>query len=95
MKTRYMPVDAEGNAVGATVVVYDSGQVQRVAYYATCCHCDHRQPFFSPADRDGWSEVHRASTSHPMALTVERWDFRTPPWVAADGLPLTPPRSTA
>ncbi|MEV6399960.1 hypothetical protein AB0M39_35100 [Streptomyces sp. NPDC051907] len=95
VKERLMPVDAEGRANGATVVVYDSGLAQLIAYYARCCFCAERHPFFSPSDRDAWAEVHRADTGHAMELTVEPWDFRTPPWVAADGLPLTPPRSLA
>lgn len=90
-----MPVNEEGRATGPTLVTYASGQVEHLAYYATCCYCPHRHAFFSPEDRDGWSEVHRTDTAHAVELTVERWDYSTPPFVAADGLPLTPPRSLA
>jgi len=91
---RQMPVNADGQATGATIVTHASGLHELWAYYASCCCCTTREPFFSPADRDAWAEVHRADhPTHAMQLTTEPWDFRTPPWVAADGLPLTPPRS--
>jgi hypothetical protein len=91
---REMPVNADGHAIGPTKVHYATGQCERWAYYASCCCCKVREPFFSPSDRDAWAEVHRAERSdHAMQLTAEPWDLRTPPWVAADGLPLTPPRS--
>ncbi len=91
---RRMPVNAEGYATGPTLVVYASGMSQRLAYYASCCCCTARYPFFSPAERDAWAEVHRAEHPlHAIELTVEPWDLTEPPWVAADGLPLTTPRS--
>lgn len=91
---REMPVDADGHATGATLVTFASGLTERWAYYASCCCCTTRQPFFSPADRDAWAEVHRADhPAHSVQLSTEPWDYRTPPWVAADGLPLNPPRS--
>lgn len=92
---RRMPVDAEGRATGPTTIIYASGEAQSVAYYAGCCCCTKRHPFFSPSDRDAWAEVHRAETGHAMELTAEPWDYREPPWVASYGLPLTPPRSHA
>lgn len=86
---REMPVDAEGHATAATVVVYASGVVQQWAYYASCCVCAVRHPFYSPADREFWVEQHRTATpDHAIALTVEPWDYREPPFVAAYGLPL-------
>lgn len=92
---RDMPVDAQGQAVGATVVVYASGRAQLFAYYANCCTCaGGRYPFFSPSDRDAWTEAHRAAhPDHAVALTVEPWDFTDPPWIAAYGQPLTADRS--
>lgn len=91
---RAMPVNAEGQATGPTLVTYASGRVERWAYYASCCCCATRAPFFSPSDRDAWAEVHRAERpAHAMQLTAEPWCFTTPPWVAADGLPLATPRS--
>lgn len=87
--SRMMPVDAEGRATGATAYTYASGLSQLVAYYATCCCCRARHPFFSPSDRDAWTEAHRVGTRHAVHFTVEEWDFVEPPWVAADGLPLT------
>jgi hypothetical protein len=90
---REMPVNADGLATGATVITYDNGLHELWAYYASCCCCAIREPFFSPADRDAWTEAHRADhPAHAMQLTAEPWDFRDPPWVAADGLPLAPPR---
>jgi hypothetical protein len=91
---REMPVDADGRAVGATVVVYASGQAQHFAYYAACLTCVERYPFFSPSDRDTWTEAHRAAClNHAVELTVEPWDYVNPPWIAAYGLPLTADRS--
>lgn len=90
-----MPVDAEGRAVAPTVVVYASGLAQLVAYYATCCRCTARYPFFSPPERAAWVEAHRtAHLDHPMTLTVEPWDFTAPPWVAASDQPLDPRSAT-
>lgn len=86
---RDMPVNAEGHATGPTTVVYASGRREPWAYYASCCCCTVREPFFSPADRDAWSETHRAAhPAHAIQLTAEPWDYRNPPWVAAYGLPL-------
>lgn len=91
---REMPVNADGQATGATIVTYANGLTELWAYYASCCCCTVREPFFSASDRDAWAEVHRADNpTHAMQLTAEPWDFKNPPWVAADGLPLTPPRS--
>jgi len=87
---RMMPVDAEGRATGPTVYTYAGGDRTPYAYYARCVCCPLAQPFYSPNDRDAWAEMHRAVTDHAMELTVEPWDYREPPWVAAHGLPLRP-----
>lgn len=88
--SRTMPVNADGYAIGATAVTYATGLTELYAYYATCAVCSERHPFFSPADREQWVETHRAATpGHAVALTVEPWDYTTPPWIAAYGLPLT------
>ncbi|MFF9265859.1 hypothetical protein [Streptomyces longwoodensis] len=88
---RTMPVNADGHATGPTTVTYADGRHEPWAYYATCCCCSLREPFYSPADRDVWSEAHRTEhPDHAMQLTSEPWDYRMPPWVAANGLPLHP-----
>lgn len=93
--SRTMPVNEDGYAIGATAVTYATGLTELYAYYATCSGCRQRHPFFSPADREGWVEAHRAShPAHPVQLSVEPWDYTTPPWIAAYGLPLTTPWST-
>lgn len=87
---REMPVNADGHATGPTLVTYADGVTEHWAYYASCCCCTTREPFYSPAERDAWAEVHRADhPAHAVQLTAEPWDFRNPPWVAAYGLPLT------
>lgn len=93
--SRTMPVNAEGHAIGATAVTYTSGLTELYAYYATCAVCSARHPFFSPADREHWVETHRApAPGHVVMMSVEPWDYTTPPWIAAYGLPLTHSWST-
>ncbi|MFC4328334.1 hypothetical protein ACFPC0_10900 [Streptomyces andamanensis] len=91
--SRHMPVNPEGQATGPTVIIYASGRKQLIAYWAACCGCPRRAPFFSPSDREQWVELHRLNTDHPVVLSTAPWDYTQPPWIAAWGTPLDLPRS--